>query len=150
MRRIPVVLMMVVTGAVGHAVAQEEGFRVVENPFQEEYAYRVNYDLDLGVEVDGVRISRFAVNLRRDRPVDPERDNPATIEFDLHNTNPRKVKLQLVILFEDADGNPLLRVNYSPVKLGSKRFLEARQKYEISGPVVSATRKVYLFCEVQR
>lgn len=150
MYRTPVLVLLILTAVAALAVAQNRTFRPVDSPFQGEFDYRVNYELEPQVEVDGVRWSRFAVLLRGDRALDPERDNPATIELDVENTNSEKVRVQVVILFEDADGNPLVRVNYSPFRIGGGRYLEVDQKFKIAGPVLTETRKVYLFFEVQR
>jgi hypothetical protein len=150
MRRLVVFAVLTLLGFAVPGLAQDRSFRPVENPFQGEFDYRVNYEIEPMVDVDGVQWSRFAVMLRRDRPLDLERDNPVTIEADLENTNSEKVRVQIIMLFEDADGSPLVRVDYSPVKLGGKRFLEIEQKFKIGGPVLTETRKIYLFCEVQR
>ncbi len=150
MQRAVIVGLLTLAGVSAPAVAQNRDFRVVDNPFQGEFEYRVNHEMEPLVEIDGVRWSRFAVLLRGDRALDPERENPVTIELDFQNTTSEKARMQVVILFEDADGNPLVRVNYSPFKIGGKRFLATDQKFKIAGPVLTETAKVYLFCEVQR
>ena len=132
------------------AAAQEAGYRAEESPFQGSFDYRVNDDLQPMVEVAGVRWTRFGVFVKGDRELDPEKETPVTVELGFVNTNSDSVKVLVIALFEDDYGVTLDRLECAKVKAGSDALKESVQKYRISGAVLHATRRVYLFCEVER
>jgi hypothetical protein len=102
------------------------------------------------VEVEGVRWTRFGIFVKGDREIDPEKEIPVTVELGFVNTNPDAVKVLVIALFEDANGVTLDRLECAKVKASNDRLKESVQKYRISGAVLRATRRVYLFCEIER
>ena len=141
---------MVIVAVVATATAQDAGYRAVDNPFQDSFEFAVNTDLRPMVEVAGVRWSRFGINVKGDREIDPEKETPVTVELGFVNTNSESVKVLVIALFEDDNGVTLDRLECAKVKVGNDRLKESVQKYRISGAVLQATRRVYLFCEVER
>jgi hypothetical protein len=131
------------------AAAQENEYRVVESPFQEDFEFTVNTDLRPMVEVAGVRWTHFGVHTKDDREIDLEKTNPITVELGFVNTNPDGVKVLVIALFEDTNGNPLARVECAKVNANSDRLKESNQKFKVAGIVLQAMRRVYLFCEVE-
>ncbi|MGD9253607.1 MAG: hypothetical protein PVG92_06705 [Holophagae bacterium] len=140
-------ILLTVAGA--PAQAQDTSYRTAENPYQDELDYQINDELDMGLEIDGVRWSHFAVKLRTDRERDPDRNHPVTVELQLENTGRRNANVLLIILFEDAEGDPLERLQCEPITVGAGRSRDSAQKYKLSGAVLEATRKIYLFVEVE-
>lgn len=132
------------------AMAQERELQFVGSPFQGEFDYQIGAELDPAVEIDGVRWHGFEVVPRDDRPIDSEGDNPVVIGLDFENTNADKVKIHVIVLFEDDDGSPLVREECDVVSIGPQRRTEKQHKLKLSGTVMNSTRKVYLFCEVRR
>ena len=141
---------MVIAAMVATVAAQDAEYRAVDSPFQESYDFTVNTDLRPMVEVAGVRWTRFAINTKGDREVDPEKENPVTVELDFVNTSSESVKVLVIALFEDNNGVTLDRLECAKVKAGNDRLKESVQKYRISGAVLRATSRVYLFCEVEQ
>jgi len=141
---------MVIAAMVATVAAQDAEYRAVDSPFQESYDFTVNTDLRPMVEVAGVRWTRFAINTKGDREIDPENENPVTVELGFVNTSSASVKVLVIALFEDNNGVTLDRLECAKVKAGNDRLKESVQKYRISGAVLRATRRVYLFCEVER
>jgi hypothetical protein len=134
----------------GNTAAQGNEYRSVESPFQEDFEFTVNSDIRPSVEVDGVRWTRFGVHVRGDREIEADKDIPVTIELGFVNTNPNGVKILVIALLEDVNGNPLERVECNRVSANNDRLKESVQKFKISGAVLNRMQRVYLFCEVER
>jgi hypothetical protein len=149
-QRTVIVAAIVISAAAATAAAQGDGIRVVENPFQDDFEYRVDTDLKPQVEIAGVQWTRFGIHIRGDREFDSSKSIPVTVELDFNNTNPDGVKVLVIILFEDANGNPIDRLECDRVSVSGERAEESADKYKVSGAVLRATGRVYLFCEVDR
>jgi hypothetical protein len=141
---------IVIVAMAATATAQDAGYRTVDSPFQDGFEFEVNTDLHPMVEVAGVRWTRFGINTKGDREIDPGKDTPVTVELGFVNTNSESVKVLVIALFEDGNGVTLDRLECAKVKAGNDRLKESVQKYRISGAVLRATRRVYLFCEVEQ
>jgi hypothetical protein len=141
---------LLLVGLVGSATAQEGEYRVVDNPFQDEFEYRIDTDLQPNVEVDGVRWTRFAIHIKKDQDIVSDKDMPVTLELEFVSSNREKDKVQVIVLLEDSSGGPLDRVECKPVTTSTNRVKESVQKFKLRGSVLEATRRVYLFLEVER
>jgi hypothetical protein len=130
--------------------AQDSGYREVESPFQEDFEFAVNSNLQPMVEISGVRWTRFGIFVKGGGEIDPEKEASITVELGFVNTNSESVKVLVIALFEDANGITLDRLECAKVKVGADRLKESTQKYRISGAVLRATSRAYLFCEVER
>jgi hypothetical protein len=148
-RRTAQILGMVIVAMVTTANAQDVGYRAVESPFQDGYEFEVNDDLEPMVEVAGVRWTKFAINVKGNREIDPDKEIPVTVELGFFNTNSESVKVLVIALFENENGATLDRLECAKVKAGGDRPKESVQKYRISGSVLRAMRRVYLFCEIE-
>jgi hypothetical protein len=149
-RRTALFLGTVIAAMAATATAQDAGYREVDSPFQDGFDYAMNTDLQPMVEVEGVRWTRFGIFVKGDREIDPKKEIPVTVELGFVNTNPDAVKVLVIALFEDANGVTLDRLECAKVKASNDRLKESVQKYRISGAVLRATRRVYLFCEIER
>ena len=143
------ILVCVVWALAGNAIAQGNEYRAIESPFLQDLEFTVNTDLNPSVEVAGVRWTRFGVHVKGDREIQADKDMPVTIELGFVNTNPDGVKILVIALFEDVNGNPLERVECSRVSANNDRLKESVQKFKISGAVLTHMQRVYLFCEVE-
>jgi hypothetical protein len=141
---------LLLVGLVGSATAQEGEYRVVDNPFQDEFEYRIDTDLQPNVEVDGVRWTRFAIHIKKDQDIVSDKDMPVTVELEFVSSNQEKAKVQVIVLLEDSGGGPLDRIECKPVATSTNRVKESVQKFKLRGSVLEATRRVYLFLEVER
>jgi hypothetical protein len=143
-------MMGIVVVALVSGVSPQEGeYHAVENPFQDDYQFVVNSDLQPMVEVAGVRWTRFGMHVKGDREIDRDKEMPVLVELGFVNTNPEEVKILVIALLEDAYGNTLDRVECSKVNANNDRLKESTQKFKISGLVLETMRRVYLFCEIE-
>jgi hypothetical protein len=132
------------------AAAQEAGYRVVSNPFQDDFGFVINTDLRPLVEIAGVRWTRFGMHVKGEREIKPDKEMPVTVELEFFNTNADGVRILVVALLEDADGHPIERLECDRVRASSDRLKESVQKFKISGTVLQTMRRVYLFCEIEQ
>jgi len=131
------------------ATAQDGGFERVDNPFQQEYPYSVGEDLRPGVQIDGLKW--YLVNIS---PRDPDDVRPGTpvktiVRLGFDNTTDRNLKVIAVVLFEDAHGNGLDRVEIDDIRVPARESKVVREKVKLESDLLIATRKLYIFCEVQ-
>jgi len=137
-------------GLIGSATAQEGEYRAVDSPFQDDFEYRINTDLQPMVEVDGVRWTRFGIHTKEGREIAADKSMPITVELEFVNSNQRGVKVLVIVLLENSGGGPLDRIECKPVSASTNRLKKSVQKFKLSGNVLEATRRVYLFVEVER
>ena len=144
---IAVTLMLVFSGM---AAAQEPEFTSVESPFQDEFEYRVDTDLRPGVEVNGIRWTHFGVRTKEGKEIVADEEIPVTVELNFVSQSSEAAKVLVIVLFEDAQGAPLDRVECKPVRVAGERGKESVQKFKLEGHVLLDARRVYLFAEVER
>ena len=149
-RKILLVAVLLIWGLVGVSTAQDGEYRSVDNPFQDEFDFTVNSNIEPLIEVDGIRWRRFGLHVKAGREIDSEKEVPVTVENDLLNTTGSSAKVMVIVLLEDAAGTPLDRVECTTISVGADRLKESVQKFKLHGAVLEATRKVYLFYEIQR
>jgi hypothetical protein len=149
MQRTTLFLSVMITVMVATATAQDAGYRTVDSPYQDSYAFTIDTNLQPMVEIAGVQWAQFGIYVKGDGEIDPEKDNPITVELGFVNTTSKSVKVLVIALLEDDNGVTLDRLECAKIKVGSDRLKESVQKYRISGSVLQATRRVYLFCEVE-
>lgn len=140
---------LAVCAAAAPGAAQDRTYRQEANPFQADFDYRVNSELEPLVEVDGVRWQRFAVRTREGREVELSKPNPVTVELEVDPGGDDATVL-IIVLFEDAHGNALERLAGEPARSGGGRISQLSQKHKVDGRVLDATRRVYLYFEVSR
>ena len=149
-RGVLVTTCIMMVGLIGSATAQEGEYRAVDSPFQDDFEYRINTDLQPMVEVDGVRWTRFGVYTKEGQQIAADKDMPVTVELEFVSSNRQRVKVLVIALLEDSGGGPLERIECKPVATSTNRLKESVQKFKLSGKVLKATRRVYLFVEVER
>jgi len=149
-RRVLVTSLLLVVGLAAAATAQEGEYRAVDNPFQDDFEYRINTDLQPNVEVEGVRWTRFGVHTKRGQDIVADKNMSVTVELEFVSSNQGGVKVLVIALLEDSDGRPLDRVECKPVTVSTNRLKESVQKFKLHGSVLESTRRVYLFVEVER
>ena len=149
-RGVLVTAFFLMVGLVSSATSQEGEYRAVDNPFQDDFEYRINTDLRPMVEVDGVRWTRFAIRTKEGREIATHKNMQVTVELEFVNSSREKVKVLVIALLEDSGGGPLDRIECKPVAASTNRLKESVQKFKLPGDVLEATRKVYLFIEVNR
>jgi hypothetical protein len=139
-------IVFVVTSA---ATAQEGAYRAVDSPFQDGFQFEVNSTIEPMVEVAGVRWTRFGLQIKGGREIDPDKEMPVIVELSLVNTNPESVRVLVIALLEDSAGNLLHRVECSRFGANADRLKEETQRFKIPGQALQSVSQVYLFCEIE-
>ena len=140
-----VALVVLVGAALAGAVAAQEG-RPVENPYQAEVPFALGEATDPGVVIDGVRWSAIRVVPKGD--VRPGARVKSEVQLGFENRSDSRVRIDVVLLFEDASGNTLHRLEVDPLRLAAGKRRTFRERYRLPADALSAARKLYLFCEV--
>ena len=129
-------------------MAQSDDWRIVENPYQEDIEYTLGSTFTPKVEVEGVRWrSSHHRGARRGSLVDgDEAEIEVTIEFE--NRGNASARILVILLLEDADGNPLDRIEAKQFKLAAGRLKERKETVRLPAANIKAVRRVYVFFEV--
>ncbi len=142
------VIVVAVTACVGGATAQE--VTRGSNPYQGEFAYRVGSDLDPLVEISGIRWNLVSVTPRDPNDLRSGQVAPTDIHLGFENATGDTVRALVILLFEDDQGNMLARIECDPVRVRADHADSDKQKFKLQSDVLLATRKLYLFCEIQK
>jgi len=148
--RVLITAFLLAAGLIGSAAAQEGEYRAVDNPFQDDFKYRINTDLKPMVEVDGVRWNRFGIYTKKDQEIAADKNVSVTVELEFVSSNQKGVKVLVIALLEDSNGGSLERIECKPVGGSTNRRKESVQKFKVRGSTLEAARRVYLFFEVER
>jgi hypothetical protein len=146
-----IVLVVVATAMAAGAIpaaAQTSEWTLVDNPYQEDVEYTIGDTFNPGIVVEGVRWHSFTV-AEPDRQYSDDRVNVSTellVEFE--NRGSKALKVLVILLLEDADGNPLERIEVRPFKAPGGRMKERTEKVSLSGATLKSTERVYLFFEI--
>jgi hypothetical protein len=144
------VALLLTTGLISAAAtAQSPGFEAVDNPFQREYDYRVGEDLRPGVQVEGLNWYLISVSPRDPDDVRPGRSVTSDIRLGFENTTDGTLNAVAVILFEDAQGNGLDRAEIDGIRVPPGDSKVIKQKEKLQSDLLLATRRLYVFWEVQ-
>jgi len=129
-------------------MAQSAEWRVVENPYQEDIEYTLGSTFTPRVEVEGVRWRSFTIEAPDGAfLVDgDEAEIEVTIEFE--NRSNTSAKILVILLLEDADGNPLDRIEARKFKLAAGRLKERKETVRLPAANIKAVERVYVFFEV--
>jgi hypothetical protein len=139
-----------VTVAAVAALASAQEFAQSTSPYQGEFPYAVDTELQPAVEVEGVRLRLVRVTPKNADDVRSGAEVASFVLFDLENVREQDAAVSVVVLLEDELGNPLERIECDPVKVQAATAKSFRHKTKIQGDTLLQTRKVYLFCEVER
>ncbi len=140
--------LLIVAGAAMWVGAQESSVRSVENPYQEGVPYSVGDDLTPDVEIEGTRWT--LVRVAPDAGKSPKNggNTPVIADLRFDNRSERSARLSVVLMLEDEHGNQLERLKFPGLKLAANRVKEFQYKFTVPGDDLLATRRVYLFCQV--
>ncbi len=128
--------------------AQDSEWRTEENPYQEDVDYTIGDVFKPQVAVNSVRWQSFAV-AAPDRGALMEGEIVSTeVTVVFENRGRGSARVLVILLLEDADGNPLDRVEVRPFKIGGDRVKQRTESVELTAAVIEATRRAYLFFEI--
>jgi len=131
-------------------LASAQEYRPFSSPYQEGFDYRIDDELAPGAVIDGVRWRLFRVSPKRTGDLPSGKAISTLVILDFENTGDTSATVSVVILFEDDRNNSLDRVESDPIRIGSGAPRSVSIKGKIQSDVLRDTRRVYLFCEVER
>ncbi len=135
--------------AIGAGAGAQE-FRVTENPFQDEFAYRVPNDLHPNIEVDQVRWSNMSIAPKKGKAIVAGKANAVTVNLELENLSKKKAVILFIVLLEDERGRQIGRYETKPIKIGGQKSLTYTEKAKIDGEILQGTARLWIFFEVTR
>jgi hypothetical protein len=130
------------------AMAQE--FRTVENPFQEEFPYRVPNDLRPMVDVDMIRWSKMTIAPKKGKSIVTGKLNAVTVSLELENLNTRTANVLFIVLLENENGQKIGRFEAKKIKVRGEKTTTYSEKAKIEGQVLQDTAKIWVLFEVTR
>ncbi len=132
------------------AMAQSGDWRIVENPYQEDIEYALGNKFTPQVEVEGVRWRGLTIEAPDTASLvdGEEAEIEVTIEFE--NRGNASARVLVILLLEDADGNPLDRIEAKQFKLAAGRLKERKETVTIPAANIKAVRRIYVFFEVTK
>jgi hypothetical protein len=145
MHRVAVVLLVVL--AAGVAAAQQPGsYTPVENPYQADLAFTSGRQIDLFVEIDGVRVDGIMVLPGGD----PRAGEQVECQLQVLGASvaEKRATVNAVVLLEDAGDKPLERVTMDPFRVKAGKPFDERQKRVVNGDALLAASKVYVLVQV--
>ncbi|HHQ47675.1 MAG TPA: hypothetical protein ENK19_02165 [Acidobacteria bacterium] len=147
-RRIVVALVVLVLAGVVPGMAQEQQFTKVDNPYQGEVPFTLGKPSAPNVEIAGVRWLAVELVPATNDLVSGRRIR-TTVELTFENTMAGRAKVLVVLLFEDAEGNGLDRIELKQVSVPGGKKKVFRQKVKLQADLLKSTAKLYLFAEVK-
>jgi hypothetical protein len=121
----------------------------VASPYQGEYPYTIGTDLTPPVSVEGVHIDAIRVAPRQEGEIAADRDIEVEVTSTFTNNGAKTVRVLVVLLLEDGQGNALERLEMPSVRVPSEKTRSGNERFTVRGRIVLDTQKVYLFCELQ-
>jgi len=133
---------------VGTAMAQDADWRVVDNPYQEDIEYSFGSTHTPRIEVEGIRWRSLRIEVPdNDQLVDGE-SFETEVTLEIENRRSKSAKILVILLLEDADGNPLDRIEVKQFKVAGGRLKERKETAGLSSEVIRTARRVYVFFEI--
>jgi len=132
----------------GAAGAQEA--KQVDNPYQGEFPFTLGKTITPNVKIDGVVWRALTVSQVGHKELKSGRAIKTRIEIEVENTAEDSARVDIILLFEDDQGNGLDRLELKTFRVYGSSTRTFRQKVKIQADVLKASTKLYLFAEVMR
>ncbi len=130
------------------ALAQSDDWRVVENPYQEDISYTLGSTFRPRVEVEGVRWRLLTIEAPDEATLFDGDEAEVEITNEFENRSSASARILVILLLEDADGNPLDRIETKQFKLAAGRLKERKETVRLPAAKIKAVERVYVFFEV--
>ena len=128
--------------------AQQSGYTSAESPYQGDIAYTVGATAEPKVDVAGARWNLLQIEPLAEAPYQSGRQVKVRVNLGFEGVGTSSVRVEVVLLLEDKDGNMLDRIECKPFRVRPERSRVVHQKFKIQGDVLNATAHLYLFAEV--
>ena len=133
---------------VNPVLAQNPDWRIVENPYQEDIEYSIGTTHAPMIEVDGIRWRSFSLERPDFDLVGDDETVDTKVVFEFENRRTKSVKILVILLLEDENGDPIDRITAKPFKLTGGRLKERKETAKLNVGDLKAARRVYLFFEI--
>jgi hypothetical protein len=128
--------------------AQDDEWRVVDNPYQEDIKYEIGDVFAPMVAIDGLRWRSLRIAPRDGENVAAGESVSIDVAVEFENRAPEARRVLVVLLLEESDGTPIDRLEFREFKIGPNRFRDRTQGFRLPGHALLSTRRVYAFCEI--
>lgn len=139
---------LIIAAAAAVAGAQTPEWRLEDNPYQEDVAYSIGEVFEPGVAVDGVRWLSFTIAAPDPSLLVGTETFETEVLVSLENRRAKSAKVLLILLLEDADGNPLERVEIRQFKVPGNRLRERTEAVEFPNSYIDDVSRAYIFFEI--
>lgn len=133
---------------IGPSFAQDDEWRISENPYQADLEYTIGESFSPRVEIESLRWRSFKIDSVDGQGVVAGEDVDVEIALEFENRGRKSVKVLVILLLENEDGTPLDRIEVKTFKVSADRLKERTETTTLRGDVLLSTRRVYAFCEV--
>lgn len=142
------IALILVAGSSGWT--QDSTYRIEENPFQDEFDYRVPNELRPAVEVNSVRLKYLRIAPREGKSIVSGKDVQCTLTVEVENVGKDNQNVLVVALLEDEKGRQLQRLDMQRIKVKDGESETATEKHKVAGQILQDTAKIWLFFEVMQ
>jgi len=130
------------------AAAQGADWRIVDNPYQEDIQYSLGSTFTPRVEVEGVRWRSFMIEAPDRASLIDGEEAEIEVMMEFENRSNSSARVLLILLLEDADGNPLDRIEAKKFKLAAGRLKERNETARLPVATIKTVSRIYVFFEV--
>ena len=129
------------------AFAQEAtDYTAAENPFQAEYAFTLGQPIVMRVDIQGVMIETISISAPG--AVSTDETVECSVQVAGSNETSKKATLTVVVLLEDASSKALERLSLAPLRIKSRRPIDAQESIEIQNASLASAARAYIFLKV--
>jgi hypothetical protein len=129
-------------------VGQDAEWREVDNPYQEDLPFSLGEPILPRIDVDGIRWHSLVVEGPSTGLIAAEQDVDVEVRLDVENRTNSGAKLLIILLLENADGEPLGRIELRQFKVGGEKRKERSESSRMASEILRQAESVYLFFEI--
>lgn len=143
------VLMLVVfaSSALFGWAQEEPPYKPGENPYQDEFAFKLGEPIALYVEIEGTRFAQLTITPQGN--VEPGKNVKCQVVMTGARVGSGRVEVLPVLLLEDQNGKSLDRLTPAPFKVRGERPFEYKDTITVSGDSLAASAKVWVYLEIR-
>lgn len=146
MRGVLMLAVLVSTALFGWA-QEEPHYKPGENPYQDEFGFKLGEPIALYVEIEGTRFAELTVTPQGN--VEPGKNVKCQVVMTGARVGSGRVEVLPVLLLEDQNGKSLDRLTPAPFKVRGERPFEYKDTVTVSGDSLAAAAKVWVYLEIR-
>lgn len=142
-----VVLAVFASSALFGWAQEEPPYKPGENPYQDEFVFKLGEPIALYVEIEGTRFAELTITPQGN--VEPGKNVKCQVVMTGARVASGRVEVLPVLLLEDQNGKRVDRLTPAPFKVRGERRFEYKDTITASGDSLAAAAKVWLYLEVR-